>query len=370
MQLIAPLLLACSPALAGEQPCLLATPGTEQSRADRLAETYSRAVKDVNHKHASKPKHDNEDALAKLLPTKARKAIDALLELEGADTAAAMTVAAEAALDLALMEDFAKLRSRLEQSSPDAAAELGTALARPRFLVRCIGEFEPGYLESFADDFDLILDAYADLFGAWEWSKVPGKKLRVRVHLEPEITSPPHFAPQYPFHSEIDFPVINPAELTSPTEAGQFLFYGLCHELGHVALIWGDRSNEEDHHTWAHYTGVLVVEHLSSRANSKLKRRLRDVRWRSLEREIEAHEDVEPNLETREGTMATWLALHEAFGPPALGNAFRFLEEENRLLRINHVRYCTFAHLRRALSSTLGKNKRLHKKLKAILPER
>ena len=37
--------------------------------------------------------------------------------------------------------------------------------------------------------------AYDEVFGFAEYSKVPGKKLRVRVHLEERITRPPHFAP-------------------------------------------------------------------------------------------------------------------------------------------------------------------------------
>ena len=76
---------------------------------------------------------------------------------------------------------------------------------------RGFGDLQEGYLSDFADLLDGILDAYDETFGFKEWSKVPGKKLRVRVHLVDQITRPPHFAPQFPYHSEIDMPVIDPS---------------------------------------------------------------------------------------------------------------------------------------------------------------
>jgi hypothetical protein len=51
-----------------------------------------------------------------------------------------------------------------------------------------------------------------------------------------QITQPPQFAPQFPYHSEIDPPVIHPDRFRSPTEKGQMMFYGLCHELGHPTI--------------------------------------------------------------------------------------------------------------------------------------
>src|SRR6185503_16022492 len=166
----------------------------------------------------------------------------------------------------------------------ERARRLGIALSRPRFLIRGLGGLSAGYLERFADVLDAILDAYGEVYGFEEWSKVPGKKLRVRLHLEEKAAGAPHFAPQFEFHSEIDYPVEDGAAFRSPTAGGKFLFYGLCHELGHLIAMWGDAKREEDHHAWAHYTGVAIVEHLARGAKDRpALSGLADVRWRSLE---------------------------------------------------------------------------------------
>ena len=242
---------------------LLAAPGFAQ-KPTKHAETYAAAIRKINETHARKPGDRTEDELAKKVPKRALQALEALLDSPdgAADLTDALVACAEAALDLDRSQDFEKILARLKRESPKTAETLGTAYSTKRFQLRGIGGLDEEYLERFASIFSAILDGYAELFGDWEWSKVPGKKLRVRIHLEDKITRPPHFAPQYPFHSEIDFPVIDPEALRSPTSDGKFLFYGLCHELGHVIAMWGDRSNEEDHHTWAHYTGVALVEHL------------------------------------------------------------------------------------------------------------
>jgi hypothetical protein len=197
---------------------------------------------------------------------------------------------------------------------------------------------------------------------------VPGKKLRVRLHLVREIVEPPHFAPQFPYHSQIDFPIATEDELNSPTGDGKFLFYGLCHELGHVIAMWGDRSREEDHHSWAHYTGVTIVEHLAGQAkHSNLLAELRDVRWRSLAKEREAAQSEKPSLATRETVMALWIALHDAVGPKAIGDALNALDAEDKRLRVNRVRYYTFAELKRALLAG-AKSDAVRKQISALLP--
>lgn len=84
-------------------------------------------------------------------------------------------------MDLAIEDHFSRIRTRLLEVDPDSATKLGTALVRDRLVVRRFSELDDGYLEEFADLMDGVLDAYDKLFGFQEWSKVPGKKLRVRV---------------------------------------------------------------------------------------------------------------------------------------------------------------------------------------------
>jgi hypothetical protein len=182
---------------------------------------------------------------------------------------------------------------------------------------------------------------------------VPGKKLRVRVHLEERITSPPHFAPQFPYHSEIDFPVVDSEAFRSPTADGKFLFYGLCHELGHVIAMWGRPGDQEDHHAWAHYTGVVLVEHLSSREPALAwTKDVSDLRWHSLEAERRRLDETEPGLGDRDQTLARLIRLHDELGPGSIGDAINALDREDRRRRVNGVRYYTFAELREALVDT------------------
>jgi hypothetical protein len=347
---------------------LLACPSAD--RISKLADTYVEAIEKANKAHAQKPGEKTEAELSKRLPKKAIGALDKLLDTEESKgLAEALKSCADAALDLDRVEDFDRVRDRLAELSPEQAAELGVALSRERILLIGLNGLDTDYLEHFAEILEGVLEAYDEVFGFREFSKVPGKKLRVRLHLESEIKSPPHFAPQYPYHSEIDFPVIDAKRLNSPTEKGQFLFYGLCHELGHVIAMWGDRRNEEDHHAWAHYTGVVIVEHLANqRKKPKWLSHCRDVKWRSLEKEREQAEEAEASFDDRAGVLAFLIALHDLVGPEAIGSAINYLDEKNTRLRINHVRYYSFRELRKGLEATI-KSKKKRKAIGKVFPD-
>ncbi len=330
---------------------LAAPAGLAEVTPAARADAYASAIRKINEEHAKKPASTTEPDLGKRLPKEARASLDGLLEAApGPALVEPLATAGEAALDLDLAQDFKRIQERLRKASPEAARKLGVALSRPRFILRGQDGLELPFLESFADVLDAILDAYDDVFGFEEWSKVPGKKLRVRVHLVAAITKPPHFDPGPPFHSEIDFPVADATELRSPTADGKFLFYGLCHELGHVIAMWGDPQREEDHHAWAHYTGVVIVEHLSKKRDRRApEAELRDVKWRSLEAERKAAEKTKPSLADKDGVLALLIALHDKVGPKALGEALNLLDRKDQRRRVNRVRYYTFKELREAL---------------------
>ncbi len=327
----------------------------------KLAREYADAIEAVNRAHAERPQATDERELAAKLPANAAALPAKLAKLDGSPPLRdALVVAANAALELDRVDDFALLRARLAALAPELAAEVGIVESRPRFVAIGTHGVEPAGLAAIADVFDLVLDAYADVFGLERFSKVPGKKLRLRVHLVPKITRPPHFAPQFPFHSEIDFPVVDARTFQSPTKAGQFLFYGLCHELGHVIAMWGDRQHEEDRHAWAHYTGVVIVEHLAQQRHAALKD-LRDVRWRSLafERKQLAAKQVAPGPKDADTVFARLLALHDAVGPKAIGAALAALDAAGEHLLVNRVRYYAMRDFRRALLATkAGKAKK------------
>ena len=326
------------------------------AQLDRDAARYAQAIAKVNEDHARNPGGGLEETLARKLPLDAKAALQRVLQAKPSPALVpALRQCAEAALDLDLAADFNAAYQRLESVSPPEAQAIGTLVSRPRFIVRAIGDFDDGYLDRFAHIFEAVLVGYDEVFGFAEFSKVPGKKLRVRLHLEPEIKRPPHFAPQFPWHSEIDFPVSDRTQFRSPTPQGQFLFYGLCHELGHVIAMWGDLQTMEDQHSWAHYTGVTIVEHLANKLkDSAVIQSLTDSRWRSLEKERSLPQNqAPPSLSSAPAVMRLLIELHDTAGPKAIGDAINFLDREGKSRRVNRVRYYRFADLRRALATTL-----------------
>lgn len=330
--------------------------GARAQDPERLAAAYADAVEAVNRAHAEQPKAKGEVELARQLPAKAVALVPQLVQAADTPAArAALATAARAALELDRVADFDALRARLAALDAAAGAELGIALSRPRFLALGTGGMQPAGLAAIADVLDLVLDGYADVFGLTAFSKVPGKKLRLRVRLVPRIDRPPHFAPQFPWHSEIDFPVVDAAGFASPTADGKFLFYGLCHELGHVLAMWGDPKHEEDRHAWAHYTGIVLVEHLlQTKQGAAPLRQVRDLRWRSLEFERKqlAAKQVKPGPQDADTVLARLLALHDAVGPRTLGDALTALDRAGEHQRVNRVRYYSMRDFQRALLAT------------------
>jgi hypothetical protein len=117
--------------------------------------------------------------------------------------------------------------------------------------------------------------------------------------------------------------------------------------------MWGDRQNEEDRHAWAHYTGVVIVEHLGRQRHDVLKD-LRDVRWRSLafeRKQLEAKR-VEPGGKDADTVFARFLALHDAVGPKVVGEALAALDAKGDHLLVNRVRYYAMKDFHRALLAT------------------
>jgi hypothetical protein len=352
---------------------LFALPAASRAAAQpaALAKSFATAVVRLNEDHAKAPGKTKEADLAAKLPRPARGALEKLLELKPSpDLADALARAAEAALDLDLVADFDRVAAALAAVSPERARKLGVAVSRPRFLVRGQDGVERDYAVKFADLLDQILGAYDDVFGFDEWSKVPGKKLRVRVHLVEKATRPPHFAPQFPYHSQIDFPVTDGRTFRSPTQDGRFLLYGLCHELGHVIAMWGDLQNEEDRHQWAHYTGVAVVDHLARHQQPcAFLAASRDRNWRSLELERKRVGAKTATLDDADGVLALFVALHDRIGPRQLGAAIDLLDHRDQRARIQRVRYYTFRELRAALLE-LVQDRRDRAWLERLLPAR
>lgn len=324
---------------------LASAKGMSGARAEQYVALLREAVEKVNRKHLAAPKDSTEADLGKQLPRGMLKKLDLLLGMDDGDPkweALAGFIAAAAELDL--KDEIAKAEKALRKGSPAHAAKAGHYISRPRFLLHAL-RVEDSFAEEFARAFEGVLETYDRVFGFVEFSKVPGKKIRVELHQEAS-PRPPHFAPQYPFHSAVDFPVAKGGEFRSPTPDGKFHFYGLCHELGHLIAMWGDRRTEDDHHAWAHYTGVVVVD---ASAKKPFAKHLRDQRWRSLEKDRKRLEAVAPSGKDRDGVLKLLISLHDLVGPKRIGAALNLMDEKRMGHRINQVRYYWLKDLEKAL---------------------
>ncbi|MHC4925089.1 MAG: hypothetical protein ACYTG4_13615 [Planctomycetota bacterium] len=131
--------------------------------------------------------------------------------------------------------------------------------------------------------------------------------------------------------------------------------------------MWGDRTVEEDHHAWAHYTGVVIAEHLSKRKDGpEFLASSRDARWRNLEKERKRVADVVRTRETRDRVLATLIDLHDKIGPGTIGDAINALDRKDRRKRIHKVRYYTFKELREGLLAVV-KDKKKRKTIGELL---
>lgn len=339
-----------------------AGPAGDLKQAKKRVAAYAEAVEKLNRDHRRKPTAATEAELAKRLPKAHKKVLPQLLALEpGPDRAALLLDYGKAAADLDRIDDLEAIEKGLAKEAPASAEAFGLYISRPRFLLHAV-RVDRAYAMAFADVVEGVLEAYDDVFGFAEFSKVPGKKIRIELHREARPL-PPKFAPQFPYHSTVDFPIVKDSVLRSPTPDGRFLFYGLCHELGHLIAMWGDRKTEEDHHAWAHYTGIVIVE---ACAKARFAKGLGDKRWRSLSVEQKKQKAVEPSTASREGVLKLLFELHDLLGPRRIGEALNHMDAEGMGHRINAVRYYGFRDLEKALLSLKLKRKQ-KKQVKALL---
>lgn len=129
-----------------------------------------------------------------------------------------------------------------------------------------------------------------------------------------------------------------------------------------------DGERDADHHSWAHYTGVAICEHVArTRADRPWMARIRDAEPRCLAVERERHAGVRPGSGDYPAAMALWLALHDLVGPRAIGAALNELDARDERLRVRGVRHYRFEELRDGRERTL-RNPELARAAAELLP--
>ena len=135
--------------------------------------------------------------------------------------------------------------------------------------------------------------------------------------------------------------------------------YGFCHEMGHMAAMWGQyRVKEDDKHAWGHYTGCLIVEEVYKKLGNQPW-----PTWTSFQRRASGKprllgqvEGQTPGTGTYESILTLFHTIGEEFGTDIYGKAWQWLEAKKRFRTINNVRYLWLRDLRDALIAVVPRN--------------
>ena len=256
--------------------------------------------------------------------------------------------------ELAWVERIEPLVEEVKDLDVAVAAKLGQFRSSDNFLARVVGA-DPKYLEAALRLAEAAREGYRELFGFEEISKVPGKRVRIVIHVDPELeTDRLYFHPSPPYHSELRLLVPETKYLTLAGK--RRLVYGFIHELGHMVAMWGEHNKvEDDRHAWAHYTGCLVVEEVYERLGNEPW-----PSWTAFQRRASGKtrllaqiEGKESGTDSYESVLALFYRIGETWGTDVYGKAWTWLEKNRRIRRVNRVPYLWLRDLRDALAATV-----------------
>lgn len=327
---------------------------------DRGITAYRDAVRALHERALRSRKPWREEDLRKDVPRRFLELDERYSRIKDAATRArALAELALVDADLAWVERIDPLVEKIAKDDADLAARLGRFGESDHFFVRVVGA-DPTYADAALRLGEAIHAGYRDRFGFETPSKVPGKKIRIVIHVDPKHPRPRlYFHPTPAFHGEIRYEI--PDEKSLTLSGGQRIVYGFGHELGHMIAMWGEyRRVEDDKHAWAHYLGCLLVEDVYERLGNEpwpgwtaFQRRASGVA--RLEKQIEGHD---PALDSYEGILALFHTIGEELGTEIYGKAWKWLEEKRRFRRLQHVPYLWMRDLRDALLAVAPPEKR------------
>ncbi len=256
--------------------------------------------------------------------------------------------------ELAWTERIRPIRETLASLDEPLAARLGDFQESEHFVARVVGA-EPKWGKAALRLAEAARKGYLERFGFTAVSKTPGKKIRILIHVNPELKrSRLYFHPSPRYHSELRFEV--PSEKSLTRAGKQRIVYGFCHELGHMVAMWGKyRVVEDDKHAWAHYTGALVVEDVYDELGNEPW-----PTWTAFQRKASGRarlvgqvEGRKPGTDSYESILALFYAIGEEFGTESYGKAWSWLEKKKRFRRLNRVPYLWLRDLEAALLATV-----------------
>ncbi len=329
--------------------------------ADRGLAELARAIEAIHARAVRSRGEWTEADLQKRVPKKLLDLDSRIRDGNAAAEARALALAHLALLwaDIAWIERVRPIEEAVAALDAGIAARLGHHDASEHFVVRVVGA-ERRYARAALDLAEAARAGYEKLFGLRAISKVPGKKVRILICVDPELEKDRlYFHPSPPYHSELRLMVPDPKLLTRA--GGRRLVYGFCHELGHMIAMWGEHGGvEDDRHAWAHYTGCLIVEEVYDRLGNEpwptwtAFQRRASGRAR-LEKQIEGRK---PGLDSYESILALFHAIGAELGTEIYGRAWEVLEKKRRFRLVNRVRYLWMRDLEAALMAVAPREKR------------
>lgn len=324
---------------------------------DEEVQKFREAVENINRNHKHGGKGKQEEMLWKKIPSEFRGIEEKCAKIK--DSAAAAKALYDVALiyaELAFIEKIEGIKTLLQERAPESAEKLGIFKSTENFLIQGVN-VEEQYLEAAAGLFECIYKGYRKVFGITEISKVPGKKIRVVLAVDPEEYKNHrlYFHPTPMWHCECRFEMPSPKYLT--VAGGCRLISGFAHELGHMVAMWGKyREREDDFHAWGPYCGFMLGDYVYERLGRKA--------WPDYIPDFKRTDGMEFYKTTMGETSGCgdagavrrlFYEIGEKFGPQIYGKAFSWMEKSGRTRTINNVRYYWLQDLKDALDSVTKK---------------
>lgn len=330
---------------------------------DRLADTrlaaYRQAIETIHRKALRARKPPTEEDLRRQVPAK-------MLTLESRyeridDPRKRARALAELALlhaELAWVDRIGPILESLRELDPDLASRVGHFEESEHCIARVVG-CDAKWARAAVRLAEAAREGHRKLFGFRSISKVPGKKIRILIHLDASHEGARlYYHPSPPWHSEIRYEIRDEKHLT--LAGRQRIVYGFCHEMGHMVAMWGQyRKVEEDFHAWGHYTGCLVVDQVYETLGNEPW-----PGWTSYQRRASGTARLRSELEgqspgtgSREEVLALFDRVGDLCGTDAYGRAWEWLDGRRRIRRIQQVRYLWLRDLRDGLIATLPRER-------------
>lgn len=314
-------------------------------------------IERLNENYSKSKSQKGEETLWKKIPGEFKAIEDKCMKIKHDDQAAsALMEVALVYAEIAHVKKTDRIRKLIKKRDPEAARKLGIFKLTDHFLIRGVN-VEEKYLDSAALLFECIHEGYEEVFGITEVSKVPGKRIRILLSVDPDKYERHrlYYHPTPMWHSECRFVMPDPKYLTA--EGGCRIISGFAHELGHMVAMWGKyREREDDFHAWGPYCGFTLGDYVYDKLGHKAwPQYIPDYKRTDGIKVYKGSMGEEPGCGDHEAVSRLFYEIGERLGNKIYGKAFAWMEKTGRTRKINNVRYYWLSDLKAGLKATAKK---------------